>query len=97
MGKESRKTLSELTKDINADLAVFQSSYIKELKAHTPVRTGAAKRSWKKVRQLRLGIKGIIIDNKVGYASILDEGYSKQAPSGMTKPAYRRSYKSRRR
>lgn len=97
MGKESRKTLNELEKDINAGLSAFQSSYIRELKAATPVQTGAAKRAWRKVKQLKLGTTGTIITNKVGYAAILDEGSSKKAPKGMTKPAYKKAYKKTRR
>jgi len=97
MSKDSRKTLRELEKEINAGLAAFQSNYIKELKAATPIRTGAAKRSWKKVRQLKLGERGVIITNKVGYASLLEEGRSKQAPAGMIKPAYKKAYNKTRR
>jgi hypothetical protein len=45
---------------------------------NTPVRSGNARRSTKK--------SGNTIDANYPYAQRLEEGYSKQAPKGMTEP-----------
>lgn len=47
-------------------------------KAHTPIRTGRARRN--------TFLKKDDIVGAYPYAQRLDEGYSKQAPDGMTKP-----------
>jgi len=50
----------------------------------TPVRSGRAKKSW---RQIKKGRRSFEVVNNVPYARRLDEGYSKQAPRGITRPA----------
>ncbi len=80
MGKNVKQTLKELTKDIDTDLAAFQLSYLRELKAATPVQTGAAQKAWRKVKKLKLGTNGAMITNKVGYAGLLDKGSSNKSP-----------------
>lgn len=49
-----------------------------EFRVKTPIRTGNAKRKTK--------LKGNTIHAAYPYASYLDEGRSKQAPDGMSKP-----------
>lgn len=44
----------------------------------TPIRTGNARRSTR--------LRGNVIDANYAYAERLDEGYSRQAPKGMTGP-----------
>lgn len=46
--------------------------------AHTPIRSGNARR--------KTVLKGETIEARYPYAQRLDEGYSKQAPDGMSKP-----------
>lgn len=49
-----------------------------EFKRITPIDTGNAKASTK--------LKGNVVDARYNYANRLNEGYSKQAPQGMTDP-----------
>jgi hypothetical protein len=44
----------------------------------TPIRTGNARRSTR--------LRGTTIDANYAYAERLDEGYSRQAPKGMSEP-----------
>lgn len=50
----------------------------REWVAHTPIRSGRARRS--------TVLKGETIEARYPYAQRLDEGYSNQAPDGMSKP-----------
>ena len=52
------------------------------VKVKTPVDTGKAKRAWK----FKKTSNGYTVSNNKPYIERLDEGYSKQAPDGMTKP-----------
>lgn len=56
---------------------------LQEVKKNTPVRTGKARRGWRR----KFGRNGAEVNNKVKYISYLDEGISKQAPDGFSKPA----------
>jgi len=51
-------------------------------RANTPIRTGRARRGWRKTRQG----KDMNVTNRVPYINQLDEGSSKQAPRGISKP-----------
>lgn len=55
-----------------------------EVKRFTPVKSGRARDGWKfrKRNEFQYGIS-----NKVPYIQRLDEGYSKQAPNGIVRPA----------
>ena len=51
----------------------------RDLVSGTPVDTGRAKKGWKRTKD------GSV--NRVPYIDELDEGHSKQAPNGITRPA----------
>jgi hypothetical protein len=72
LGSIVRSVVDEISKDL-----------LKEVKKNTPVRTGKARAGWKR----RLDRKGASVNNNVKYISYLDEGISKQAPDGFSKPA----------
>jgi hypothetical protein len=55
------------------------------VKSRTPVRSGAAKRAWTKRKQG----DSYVINNPKPYSGRLDNGYSRQAPEGMTRPTIR--------
>lgn len=65
-------------KRIQAQLAKLPQEAFKVFKATTPIRTGNARRNTTLNRNE--------IHAQYPYAKRLDEGYSKQAPHGMTKP-----------
>ena len=67
----TRSVVNEITDD-----------YLREVKKNTPVKTGKARAGWRK----KYNRKGAIINNKVKYISYLDEGTSRQAPDGFSKP-----------
>jgi hypothetical protein len=96
MGKRSKQALSKLSKCIDKKLDAFITNLHEDIKDGTPVDTGRAQRGWKKVDKYKVGERQrtIIIRNDVPYSPRLDNGYSKQAPNGMVKPAlYKGRYK----
>lgn len=71
----------QITKDIDRikrELKAVPQEAIKEFRSLTPIRSGNARR--------RTTLQGDTIQANYPYAQRLDEGYSKQAPSGITKP-----------
>lgn len=69
--------LNQLSKDLNQ----LPADATKKLKELTPIDTGNAR------RKTQLKNKTTIAAN-YQYATALDNGHSKQAPNGMTKPLY---------
>ncbi len=65
-------------KRIKAKLKLLPQEAYKEFVKDTPVRSGNARRSTK--------LNGNVIAANYPYAKRLDEGYSQQAPDGMTAP-----------
>ncbi len=70
--------ISKLLKKQKAELKKLPKAAIAEYKALTPIRTGNARR--------RTTLHGDVIEANYPYAERLDEGYSNQAPEGLTKP-----------
>lgn len=58
-----------------------------EAKKATPIRSGRARRNWTKDVQRQ----NFTVENTVPYIGRLEEGYSKQAPRGITGPTLRRA------
>ena len=71
--------ISKEIKDLNKKLNSLAQEYLVEYKSLTPIRTGNARRS------THLQGKDTIVAN-YPYAERLDEGWSRQAPRGMTIP-----------
>lgn len=70
-----------ITKDIDRikrELAQVPKQALNEFRDLTPIRSGNARR--------RTTLQGDTIRADYPYAQRLDEGWSKQAPQGMTKP-----------
>lgn len=63
---------------IKKELAKVPQEGLQEFRALTPIRTGNARS--------RTYLHGQTIEANYPYAQRLDEGWSKQAPSGITKP-----------
>jgi|TARA_R110001606_G_scaffold24725_1_gene81488 hypothetical protein len=89
-----------IKKQVQADFNQYVVDLTRNLRNTTPIDTGAAKRKWRQVGQpLDIGrgtpTRKKIIDNQVGYASILDgsEGRptSRQAPRGIVEPAFKKT------
>lgn len=78
--RPGRKLDGAIRKTINAVAAEM----FKNLKRFTPKRSGQAQRSWRKGNQQNYTVK---LFNKQPYMGKLNNGYSKQAPQGFSKPA----------
>ena len=79
----NKQGFTSLFDEITRIVSEMGDDFYDEVKNTTPVDTGLAKRSWNKSKN-RDTTK---INNKQPYISELDEGKSRQAPQGMTKPA----------
>ncbi len=71
-------TISSSLKRIQKKLAQVPKEAYTEFVSDTPIRSGNARRHTR--------LEGTKIAARYPYAQKLDEGYSKQAPEGMTKP-----------
>lgn len=71
---EFNKRLESMKKELKG----LKKEALAEFKDLTPIRTGNARRN--------TYLQGNTIEANYPYAGKLDEGYSKQAPKGMTEP-----------
>ncbi len=78
------KVAADLNKEIDQTVRLISQDYFGLVKDKTPVKSGRAKRGWKMKKQKKFSYR---VSNRVPYIGRLDEGYSKQAPRGMTRPA----------
>ena len=62
----------------------------------TPIRTGRAKRGWRKTSTYRIGDSKVLVENKVPYIGLLDQGRSRQAPKGIIVPVLSKILNKRR-
>lgn len=98
--KEYIRVLKEKPKELVREVA---TAFVTEAIRITPKDTGRAKAGWSPAAKV-LGVtvtdqsnegriqeksNCVIITNLVPYIKMLDAGYSKQAPQGITKPAMR--------
>jgi hypothetical protein len=97
-GKSSKQTYNTILNQVNADWGNYVNDLEKNLRTTTPIDTGAARRKWRQLDKLKINERSSrkkILDNRVGYASILDgsEGRptSRQAPRGIVEPALRKT------
>ena len=70
--------LTKELESIKKELKQVPQDSLQKFKSLTPIRSGNARR--------RTTLKGDTIQANYPYAERLDEGYSKQAPKGMTEP-----------
>ena len=89
MAKKDR-TINNMKAEMQKDWNKFVTEFTSNLKIRTPIDTGAARRAWAKVGELKIGSGSSkkILTNAVGYASLLDKGRSSQEPYGIFKPAF---------
>lgn len=71
-------TISSSIKKIQKKLALVPREAYTEFVSDTPIRSGNARRKTR--------LQGKTINANYPYAKRLDEGYSQQAPEGMSKP-----------
>jgi len=77
----------------------------KDARNITPIRTGRARRGWRKTSSYRIGDNKVLVENKVPYIGLLDRGRvifegkqigSTQAPDGIIVPVLDKLLKQRR-
>ena len=83
----AQRVTNSLNRDLAKAVRLVSKDLLESLKKFTPVKTGRARRGWK---ESKLGRFKYRIDNKVPYIERLDDGYSKQQPRGISRPALRR-------
>jgi len=95
--RSAKAASADIEDSLNAVVNHFLDDFYKEVKKTTPVREGRAKRGWRQRGKYDIARKGsqTVIENRVPYIGVLDEGSSKQAPRGMTDPAFRKLSKRR--
>ena len=78
------KVAADLKKEIDQSVRLISNDYFGLVKDKTPVKTGRARKGWRIKKQKQFSYR---VSNRVPYIGRLDDGYSKQAPRGMTQPA----------
>tara|TARA_R110000782_G_C14520564_1_gene381055 strand:+ start:123 stop:416 length:294 start_codon:yes stop_codon:yes gene_type:complete len=81
------ETLRFLGKSVTQNVAQVASIYEEEARKATPIKSGRARRNWTKT----VNSQGFDVSNNVPYIGRLEEGYSKQAPKGISGAATRRA------
>ena len=81
---DSKRVITALSYDVEQMVRQISQDLFDTVKRFTPVRSGRAKRSWRLRRQRKFGYE---VSNRVPYINRLDQGYSKQARGGITRPA----------
>jgi hypothetical protein len=91
----AKNAIDNLKAQMQKDYDKFVTDFTSNLRVRTPIRTGAARRAWNKVGDLKIGsgLTKRILTNAVGYASILDDGWSRQEPKGIVDNAFKQTKK----
>lgn len=83
---KSSRSIKDLSTQVKGLINDIKEQTYQTARSLTPVDTGYAKSQWKKRDQA----KGFKVTNATPYIPFLDEGWSKQAPKGITKPTVRK-------
>lgn len=92
------QALEEIRAESQEELDDNIDTFVNELRSHTPIDKGRAKRGWKKKGQFKLSKRKTetpIVDNRVEYIAPLENGHSDQAPDGMIEPAFKKAFNNR--
>lgn len=93
MAKSAKGSMKELYTEVNRELDQFFDALNTEAKALTPVKSGRARRGWRRSGSASIGqgaTTEVVIKNPVPYIAVLDRGSSKQAPQGILEPALKK-------
>lgn len=81
----AKQAIAGLRRDIDQEVASVAKDTFQTLERYTPKRSGRARSNWRLT-----GSKGEFrATNKTPYIGRLNQGYSKQSPRGITRPAIR--------
>lgn len=81
------ETIRFLGTSVTDKVSQVASIYLEEAQKATPIKSGRARRNWTK----QVNRQDFDVSNNVPYIGRLEEGYSKQAPKGITRVASRRA------
>ena len=81
----SRKVISDLKKEIDQQVRLVAKDLFQTLERYTPKRSGRARSRWR-FRGKDMKYRAT---NDAPYIKRLDQGYSKQSPNGIKRPAIR--------
>jgi len=81
--------LQFIGREVEEQVDAVAQIYLEEAQRATPIKSGRARRAWNKDVQRQ----GFTVENNVPYIGRLEEGYSRQAPKGITGPTLRRANK----
>jgi len=91
----SRVIFNDIKRSIEGAVDSLFSELNTDASKITPIRTGRARRGWRKVSKYRIGVSGVIVENPVPYIGLLDQGYSRQAKDGIVAPTLERLLRRR--
>lgn len=81
--------LQQFNKDVQREVDRFidrvSDDIVNVARSYTPIRLGKARNGWKKKRYSNYAL----VENRVIYIDKLEQGSSKQAPTGITGPTLR--------
>ena len=85
--------IADLQRILNQTVRLISQDLFNTVKQKTPKRSGRARNDWRlrQVGQVKAATGNNVyqLKNTQPYISRLDTGYSKQAPEGFTRPAFR--------
>ena len=87
----SKKIVESIKNVVNQEKIDLSQDLYQPIKRRSPVRSGKFKRSWTRT----VSAQGAKINNPQPYSQRLEEGYSRQAPLGVVKPAIEEVIKRR--
>lgn len=96
MSSDGRKVFKNLKAEVGRDLDRWVDDLMHNLRTHTPIATGNARKNWVKTfdkKKLGSSSKYSLARNDVEYIERLDEGWSSQAPNGIVEQAIQRTRK----
>lgn len=78
--------IRDIEKQTGDIVAKYAELYYQEASTVTPIKSGKARGAWRK----NADSQGFVVENRTPYIERLEEGYSRQAPRGITKPTITR-------
>lgn len=91
MAKRMKKIINDLNRELGRDYNFMIDELVYNLKRYTPVARGTAQKGWRKTAAAAEIKDGPIIENRVPYIDVLEQGHSDQAPNGIIGPAIQRT------
>lgn len=82
---KSSRSIKDLQTQVQGLIKDIKEKTYQTARSLTPVDSGYARSQWKKRDQAR----GFKVTNATPYIPFLDQGWSRQAPKGITKPTVR--------